>query len=169
MLTLTSRKALEITSCVVLAPFFLISIYCLFYIKINTRNHFNETLFRFTANSSHHYIERPVVEINNLLNYLFGLMNKYDIADYISPVKSELDLLVPFLVDSNNSLASVLIFDDRDNYKVYPPMVLLNYKPSKRPWYHRDGSKDQVFIHSLIYPLIILRRITTREKRYVPV
>ncbi|MEW7311166.1 sensor domain-containing diguanylate cyclase [Buttiauxella gaviniae] len=145
MLTLSSKKALTIMVTVVLAPFVFISMYSFFYIKTNTKNHFNETLFRFTSNSAHHYIEVPVLKTNTLINSLSGLMNKHDIADYILPGKSELDLLMPFLVDSNKSLASVLISDDRDNYKVYPPMKLINYKPSKRPWYHREGLKDQVF------------------------
>lgn len=145
MLTLTSKKTMIIMATVVIVPFMFISIYSFFNIKINTQKNFNETLFRFTANSAHHYIEVPVLKTNTLINSLSGVMNKANIADYIFPGKSELDLLIPFLVDSSKSLASVLISDDRDNYKVYPPMKLINYKPSKRPWYHREGLKGQVF------------------------
>ncbi|WP_151995132.1 PDC sensor domain-containing protein [Buttiauxella massiliensis] len=162
MLTLTSKRALAITISVVLAPFLLISIYSFFYIRINTENNFDETMFRFTSNSAHNCIENPIRKINVLFSSLSGMIEKHDIIEYISPNHSELNLLIPSLVNANEMLASVLISDNQDNYKIYPPFELENYKPSSRPWYHRDGFKDQVFYSE---PYISAKKPTLNKRK----
>lgn len=162
MLTLTSKRALAITISVVLAPFFLISIYSFFYIRINTSNHFDETIFRFTSNSAHNCIENPIRKINVLFSSLSGVIDKYDINQYLSSNNAELNLLIPSLVNANEMLSSVLISDNQDNYKIYPPFELEDYKPSSRPWYHRDGFKDQVFYSE---PYISAKKTNSVKKK----
>lgn len=145
MFRLTSRKALAITTFVVVAPFVLISIYSFLYIKSSAEANFKETMSRFTKNTAHASIEVPVRKINLLFNSLSSLMDKEDITESISPRHAETNALLPSLINANDIFSNIILSDDHDNYRIYPNREYKDYKPSQRPWFPADGMKDTIY------------------------
>lgn len=145
MFKLTSKKVLILTILVIIAPFVLISTYSFFYIKYEIENNFNDTMVRFTRNIAYASIETPVRKINKKLNAMAGMISKEEIAEYISPEHSELNSLLPSLINSNEMFTSVLLSDSHDQYRVYPHKDYQEFKPSERPWFPVDGVKDAIY------------------------
>lgn len=146
-----SKKGILILLLMFLSPFILVSIYTYIYIGFNARNDFYTTMSRFTENTANRAIERPVDEMKQLFKAVSDYIGPQEFKDFIQGDNASLNAIVPTIVNSTGLFNGVVIFDDQDHFKAYPPLDIKEFKPSARPWFKSNLTKGQ-FYFSKVYP-----------------
>lgn len=125
-------------------PFVIMFIYTFISMEIRNKDDFIETMVRFNENSSKSAIERPIQEMKLLFHSLLGQMTSRDISEYISPTHTELNSIIPSIVNSTTFFETVILSDKYGNYSLYPTSQRVNFNVKERPWYPSSSRKDEV-------------------------
>lgn len=139
-----SHKSIYILTTSTFIPFVIMFLYSFLSMDVRNKGEFIETMSRFNENSARNAIERPVQEMELLLHSLLGQLTSKDIEGYISPTHTELNSIIPSIVNSTTFFETVILSDKEGNYKIYPENLGANFKVNERPWYPFSARKDEV-------------------------
>ncbi|MGB7801602.1 sensor domain-containing diguanylate cyclase [Buttiauxella sp.] len=143
---ITTNKAVTILMLIMLIPFILISTCTFFYIRNNTEENFISTMTRVTENTSQGSIEHQVSEIKFLLQSIVESLSGNNIDNYLSAQHTEVNSIIPSLINSTIFFRAALISDLKGHYHSYPETIkLVNFHPMERPWYPKCAIKDEFF------------------------
>ncbi|WP_193216240.1 sensor domain-containing diguanylate cyclase [Buttiauxella massiliensis] len=125
-------------------PFFIMFFYTFTSMESRNKEDLIQTMTRFNENSSKSAIERPIQEMRLLFQSILGQLSRQDISNYISPLHSELNSIIPSIVNSTTFFETVILSDKNGNYLVYPETKARKFSVKQRPWYPSSSRKDEV-------------------------
>ncbi|WP_167467318.1 sensor domain-containing diguanylate cyclase [Buttiauxella warmboldiae] len=141
--TISHKSICVLTACTFI-PFFIMFLYTFIAMDIRHKDDFIETMTRFNDNSARNAIERPIQEMQLLLHSLLGQLTSKDIEGYISPSHTELNSIIPSIVNSTTFFEAVILSDKEGNYTIYPENHAEKFNVKERPWYPVSARKDEI-------------------------
>lgn len=139
-----SNRSILILIASTFIPFLMMFTYTYVSMESRHKSDFMEVMTRFNENSSRRVIERPTQEIKLVINSILGQMTSEDIDNYISPKHTDLNSIVPAIVNSTIFFETSILSNKEGAYRVYPEGNSAELKIKERPWFPPTGKKDEV-------------------------
>lgn len=121
--------------CITLLPFTILSLWNLNHIKEERIRAFNESLTRFTHNTTTENINRQIEDIEMVFTILTGRLTPGGVREYIKKNNDMVGTIISSMVSSLPFFNAAILSDVEGDYIIYPPVRLNNYDVLTRPWY----------------------------------
>lgn len=145
-------RTLYLLVVILIVPFMIMSFYTYSYIKESTEGEFNRVMYRITENTAIAIAGQPTEEIKKILHSISSQLDEENIAAYIDPHHTELNTIIPTIVNSTVYFSSVIISDSRGSQRAYPMGITGDISPQESEWFPVNGIKDDIYF-SLPYSL----------------
>lgn len=116
-------------------PFAILSLWNLKHIKDERIHAFNESLTRFTHNTTTENIDRQIEDIKLVFMLLSSRISPAVLHKYITTPDAMMSNIISSMVPSLSFFNAAILSDMEGRYVTYPPMQLDGYNVLTRPWY----------------------------------
>ncbi|WP_288822020.1 sensor domain-containing diguanylate cyclase [uncultured Leclercia sp.] len=117
------------------APFAILFLWSLYHIKEERIHAFNESLSRFTHNTTTKNINRQIDEIDLLFTILTSRLTPAGLQKYINNTDGMIGTIISSMVPSLPFFSAAILSDAEGNYATYPSSNMTSYDVLTRPWY----------------------------------
>lgn len=129
---------------ITIAPFAILFLWSLNHIKDERIQAFNESLSRFTHNTTTENINRQIDEIDLIFTILSSRLSPDGLHKYINSTDGMIGTIISSIVPSLPFFRTAILSDTEGKYATYPPSKMNNYDVLTRPWYpdfaHQSGT-----------------------------